>query len=51
VIEALVQAVRFTEDRPAAIAEISAEIPGASAEDVAGTPFLLIGSYEGWPLS
>jgi probable F420-dependent oxidoreductase len=45
VIEALVQEVRFTEDRSAAVAEISAKIPGASAEDVAGTPFLLIGNY------
>jgi probable F420-dependent oxidoreductase len=45
VIEALVQSVRITADRAAA-AEISARIPGASAADIASTPFLLIGSYE-----
>jgi hypothetical protein len=32
--------------RAAAAAEIAAEIAGATAEDVAGTPFLLIGSHE-----
>jgi alkanesulfonate monooxygenase SsuD/methylene tetrahydromethanopterin reductase-like flavin-dependent oxidoreductase (luciferase family) len=46
VIEALVQMVRVTADRAAAVEEITAEIPGASAEDVARTPFLLIGSHE-----
>jgi probable F420-dependent oxidoreductase len=46
VIEALVQVVRFTENRAATIAEISTKIPGVSAEDAAGTPFLLIGSYQ-----
>jgi alkanesulfonate monooxygenase SsuD/methylene tetrahydromethanopterin reductase-like flavin-dependent oxidoreductase (luciferase family) len=46
VIEALVQAVIATSDRAASIAEISAKIPGASPEDIAHTPFLLIGSYE-----
>jgi len=46
VIEALVQVVRLTGDRAAAAAEIAAEIAGATAEDVAGTPFLLIGSHE-----
>jgi probable F420-dependent oxidoreductase len=46
VIEALVQSVRFTDDRAAAIEEISAQIPGASADDFASTPFLLIGSHE-----
>ena len=46
VIEALVQSVTLTGDRAAAIEEISAGITGASAEDVARTPFLLIGSHE-----
>lgn len=46
VIEALVQSVRVTRDREAAVEEISAKIPGASVEDVSRTPFLLIGSYE-----
>src|SRR5215475_1565298 len=46
VIEALVQSVTLTGDRAAAIEEISAGITGASAENVARTPFLLIGSHE-----
>jgi probable F420-dependent oxidoreductase len=46
VIEALVQSVEVTGDRAAAVEEISARIPGALPEDVARTPFLLIGSYE-----
>jgi probable F420-dependent oxidoreductase len=45
-IEALVQVVRATEDRAAAAIDISARIPGASAQDVARTPFVLIGTYE-----
>ncbi len=46
VIEALVQVVVVTEDREAAIGEISSRIPGASADDVAHTPFALVGNYE-----
>jgi probable F420-dependent oxidoreductase len=46
VIEALIQSVRVTDDRVGAIQEISGRIPGASAEDVAHTPFVLIGSHE-----
>jgi alkanesulfonate monooxygenase SsuD/methylene tetrahydromethanopterin reductase-like flavin-dependent oxidoreductase (luciferase family) len=46
VIEALVQVVRLTGDRAAAAAEIAARITGATAGDVARTPFLLIGSHE-----
>ncbi len=46
VIEALVQSVRVTADRTAVIDELRARIPGASAEDIARTPFLLIGSHE-----
>lgn len=45
-LEALVQVVTVTDDRDAALAEVGAEIPSASATDLAGTPFLLIGSYE-----
>ncbi|MGH3390703.1 MAG: LLM class flavin-dependent oxidoreductase [Actinomadura sp.] len=46
ILEALVQSVRVTGDRAAVVEEISAKIPGAAAEDVAHTPFLLIGSHE-----
>ena len=46
VIEALVQQVTVTGDRAARIQQIADSIPGASAADIAGTPFLLIGSYE-----
>jgi probable F420-dependent oxidoreductase len=46
VIEALVQAVVVTEDRDAAIDEVSRRIRGASPGDVARTPFVLIGTHE-----
>jgi len=46
VVEALVQMVTVTGNRAASIKEISGRIRGASADDVARTPFLLIGSYE-----
>jgi alkanesulfonate monooxygenase SsuD/methylene tetrahydromethanopterin reductase-like flavin-dependent oxidoreductase (luciferase family) len=46
VIEALVQTVTVTDDRAASVREIANRIPGASAADIASTPFLLIGSYE-----
>jgi probable F420-dependent oxidoreductase len=46
VIEALVQVVDVTQDRGAAIQQISSRLPGASADDLAGTPFVLIGTYE-----
>jgi hypothetical protein len=42
----MVQGVRLTDDRAAAAREISAKIAGATEQDVAGTPFLLIGSHE-----
>jgi probable F420-dependent oxidoreductase len=45
VIEALVQVVTVTDDRAAAIAQLSPKIPGAPAEDIAGAPFALIGSH------
>jgi alkanesulfonate monooxygenase SsuD/methylene tetrahydromethanopterin reductase-like flavin-dependent oxidoreductase (luciferase family) len=40
------QVVTVTEDRASSIEEIADRIPGASAEDVARAPFLLIGTYE-----
>lgn len=46
VIEALVQNVTVTSDRAAGIQQISDRIPGASADDIDRTPFLLIGSHE-----
>lgn len=46
VIEALVQQVVVTHDRSAAIEQLSGRIAGASAEDVARAPFVLIGSHE-----
>jgi alkanesulfonate monooxygenase SsuD/methylene tetrahydromethanopterin reductase-like flavin-dependent oxidoreductase (luciferase family) len=45
-IEALVQAVEVTENRTAAIEALSQRIPGATAQDLAHTPFLLIGTRE-----
>jgi hypothetical protein len=41
-----VQFVVVTDNRQAAIEEISSRITGASADDVAHTPFALIGTYE-----
>jgi probable F420-dependent oxidoreductase len=46
VVEALVQAVVVTGDRAAAIKELSGRVAGASAEDIARTPFVLVGSHE-----
>jgi probable F420-dependent oxidoreductase len=46
VIEALVQVVEVTQDRDAAIQEISRRLPSASADDLASTPFVLIGTHE-----
>jgi alkanesulfonate monooxygenase SsuD/methylene tetrahydromethanopterin reductase-like flavin-dependent oxidoreductase (luciferase family) len=46
VIEALVQTVTISDDRAASIREIADRIPGASAADMAVTPFLLVGSYQ-----
>jgi alkanesulfonate monooxygenase SsuD/methylene tetrahydromethanopterin reductase-like flavin-dependent oxidoreductase (luciferase family) len=46
VIEALVQAVVVTQDRDAAIHQISSRIAGASPGDVAHTPFVLIGTHD-----
>jgi probable F420-dependent oxidoreductase len=46
VIEALVQEVMVTGDRAASIQQIARRVHGASAHDIANTPFLLIGNYE-----
>jgi alkanesulfonate monooxygenase SsuD/methylene tetrahydromethanopterin reductase-like flavin-dependent oxidoreductase (luciferase family) len=46
IVEALVQAVTVTEDRASSITQLSEQIAGASAEDAARTPFLLVGTYE-----
>ncbi len=44
--EALVQLVIVTGDRAGWIEESSGRFPGATAQDITRTPFLLIGSYE-----
>ena len=44
--EALVQVVAVTEDRAAVVEQISSDAPGASADDIAHTPFALVGTYE-----
>jgi alkanesulfonate monooxygenase SsuD/methylene tetrahydromethanopterin reductase-like flavin-dependent oxidoreductase (luciferase family) len=46
VLEALVQVVTVTDDRPAAVASISDRLPGTTPEDVAAAPFILIGTHE-----
>jgi hypothetical protein len=46
VIEALVQVVTATDNRTAAIEELSGRSPGASAQDLEATPFVLAGSHE-----
>jgi probable F420-dependent oxidoreductase len=46
VIEALVQAVTVTADRAGAVQALAHRFESASAEDVAGTPFLLMGTHE-----
>jgi len=45
-VEALVQMVTVTGDRAATAEGISRDISGASADDIAHTPFVLIGSHE-----
>jgi probable F420-dependent oxidoreductase len=45
VLEALVQVVTVTEDRAGVAGQIARRIPGASADDVARTPFALIGTH------
>jgi probable F420-dependent oxidoreductase len=46
VLEALVQVVAVTGDRAAAIASISHRLPGATPDDVAAAPFVLVGTHE-----
>lgn len=46
VIEALVQIVKATGDRAAAIEELMPKIAGASFQDLACTPFALIGTHQ-----
>jgi probable F420-dependent oxidoreductase len=46
VIEALVQAVTVTSDRAGAVQELAHRFESASADDISGTPFLLIGTHE-----
>ncbi len=46
VVEALVQNVTVTGDRAAVSQDISGRVQGATAEDIASTPFLLFGSYQ-----
>ena len=46
VLEALVQLVMATGDRAGWIEESSGRFPGVTAQDIARTPFLLIGTYE-----
>ncbi|MGI8415046.1 MAG: LLM class flavin-dependent oxidoreductase [Nakamurella sp.] len=45
-LEVLVQIVTATDDRPAAIAELVARDRGPTTEEVAGTPYALIGTPE-----
>jgi probable F420-dependent oxidoreductase len=45
-VEVLVQHVIATDDRAAAIEELRARVPGTPVEDLATTPFLLIGTPE-----
>jgi alkanesulfonate monooxygenase SsuD/methylene tetrahydromethanopterin reductase-like flavin-dependent oxidoreductase (luciferase family) len=45
-LEALVQAVTVTEDRAGSIGDLAARLSGASSEDIAQTPFALIGTVE-----
>jgi hypothetical protein len=35
-----------TDDRDAAIRDISSRLPGALADDIAHTPFVLVGSHQ-----
>ncbi len=45
VIDALVQVVRRADDREAALADLSAEL-GAPVDDLAGTPFVMVGTED-----
>lgn len=45
-IEALVQVVTVTSNRAEVLAELAERLPGATPDDLAQTPFLLVGSIE-----
>jgi probable F420-dependent oxidoreductase len=45
-IEALVQVVTVTNNRAEVLAELAERLPGATPDDLAQTPFLLVGSIE-----
>ena len=45
-LNALVQAVVVTDDRPGAAEELAGKVPGLTAGDALGTPFLAIGSED-----
>jgi probable F420-dependent oxidoreductase len=45
-IEVLVQAVEVTGTRAAVLEDLSGKFSGATAQDLAGTPFLLVGRHE-----
>lgn len=46
VIEALVQVIKVTDDRDAALAELAGRLGGPGAPELARTPFLLVGTRE-----
>jgi alkanesulfonate monooxygenase SsuD/methylene tetrahydromethanopterin reductase-like flavin-dependent oxidoreductase (luciferase family) len=46
VLEALVQQVTVTDDRAAALRQASERLAGTTPEELAGSPYVLIGSYE-----
>ena len=45
-VEALVQVVTVTNDRGQALADLRDQLPGGSADDLAETPFVLVGTVE-----
>ena len=45
-IEALVQVVTVTDNRTEALAELAQRVPGATADELGRTPFVLVGSVE-----
>ncbi|MFZ0218154.1 MAG: TIGR03621 family F420-dependent LLM class oxidoreductase [Candidatus Dormiibacterota bacterium] len=45
-LHALVQAVRITDDRGRAAAELAAQVDGLSADDALTTPFILLGTHD-----
>ena len=45
-IEALVQIVTVTDDRPRALDELSEQLDGVPADDLGATPFVLVGTVQ-----